>query len=259
MPFTTVLGHRLEYERIEATRPGLPPLVLLHEGLGSIALWKDFPQKLARATGAQTTVFSRYGYGNSDPLAGRRGVDYMHREGLEALPAFLDTLDIERPVLIGHSDGASIALIHAGGTARPVAGLILEAPHVFVEDLTVDSIAQAKTVYETTDLARKLGRYHADVDNVFWGWNDIWLDPAFRAWNIEEYLPAVTVPVLIIQGEDDEYGTVAQCHAIEAEAGGPVETVLLPDCRHSPHRDQETATLQAMTRFISRLAEEQAA
>ena len=248
----TIRGHRLEVAHIpgDAERP---TLVFLHEGLGSTALWKDFPAKVAAATRCQTLVYSRYGYGRSDPLVGSRAVDYMHDEALESLPDLLDRLGIDRPILIGHSDGASIALIHAGSGVRPVRGLILEAPHVFVEDLTVDSIAKAKTVYLKTDLAAKLGRYHDNVDNVFWGWNDIWLHPDFRAWNIEEYLPAITCPILAIQGADDEYGTLAQLEAIAAKAKGPVNKLVLPDCCHSPHRDQEQATLDAMAGFIKEL------
>lgn len=248
----TIRGRRLEVAHIpgDAERP---TLVFLHEGLGSTAMWKGFPATVATKTRCPTLVYSRYGYGRSDPIGEPRAVSYMHDEALESLPALLDELGIDRPILIGHSDGASIALIHAGSGIRPVRALILEAPHVFVEDLTVASIAKAKTIYKTTDLSAKLGRYHDDVDNVFWGWNDIWLNPAFKAWNIEEYLPAITSPTLAIQGEDDEYGTLAQLEAIAKQVGGPVETVALPDCKHSPHRDQEAATLAAMVRFIEEL------
>jgi pimeloyl-ACP methyl ester carboxylesterase len=252
MGFVTVQGHRLEVEQIAGADPGAPTLVFLHEGLGSTALWKDFPAKLAAATGCPALVYSRYGYGQSDPISEKRAVRYMHDEGLHALPDLLDQLGIERPILIGHSDGASISLIHAGGTRRPVRALILEAPHVFVEDLTVASIAEAKTVYETTSLKDRLGRYHADPDNVFWGWNDIWLNPDFKAWNIEDYLPAIDVPILVIQGEDDEYGTIAQVEAIQEKAAGPVEVRMLARCKHSPHRDQEAASLDAMADFIKR-------
>lgn len=253
MEWATVEGHRLEVERIAGARVDAPTLVFLHEGLGSIALWKQFPARLAAATGCPALVYSRLGYGQSDPIAERRAVDYMHDEGLIALPSLLDQLGIERPILIGHSDGASISLIHAGGTARPVRALILEAPHVFVEDMTVASIAEAKTAYQTTNLKDRMARYHGDPDNTFWGWNDIWLNPDFKAWNIEEYLPSVTVPVQVIQGEDDEYGTIAQVEAIRDQVAGPVEIRMLADCRHSPHRDQEAATLDAMADFIARV------
>jgi pimeloyl-ACP methyl ester carboxylesterase len=227
---------------------------MLHEGLGSRAMWKDFPAALAEATGAEVLVYSRYGYGASDPLEAPFAADYMHREALESLPALLDALAIERPILFGHSDGASIALIHAGMQARPVAGVILEAPHVFVEDLTIASIEQAKTVFETTDLEAKLGRYHADPGRSFRGWNDIWLHPDFRAWNIEEALPGIDVPVLAIQGADDEYGTLAQIDAIEAGVAGPFERLVLEDCKHSPHHDRREAVLDASARFVGELA-----
>ena len=250
MGFLTICGHRLETRYLPGAADR-PTLVFLHEGLGSTAMWKDFPAKVAAETGCPTLVYSRYGYGRSDPIGEARNVRYMHDEALASLPALLDALKVDRPVLIGHSDGASIALIHAGAGIRPVCGLILEAPHVFVEDLTVASIAGAKTIYQTTDLNRRLGRYHDDPDNAFWGWNDIWLHPDFRAWNIEEFLPGVRCPSLVIQGADDEYGTMAQLEAIAARSGGPVEALVLDDCKHSPHRDQEAATLRAMTRFIA--------
>jgi pimeloyl-ACP methyl ester carboxylesterase len=251
MAFITIQGHRLEYEMIAATDPLAPDLVFLHEGLGSLALWKDFPMKVATATGCRTLVYSRYGYGWSDPLAEPRRVDYMDDEALLALPELLDTLSVPEPLLIGHSDGASIALLYAGNAQRPVKGLALMAPHVFVEDMTIRSIAEAKTVFETTSLGEKLGRYHRDPENVFRGWNDIWLNSEFRTWNIELYLPAVRCPVLLIQGADDEYGSLAQLDAIERGVAGPVKRLVLPDCRHSPQRDQEAVTLQAIMRFVA--------
>ena len=247
-------GARLEYLRIAQRRAGVPPLVFLHEGLGSISLWRDFPERVAEASGAETLVYSRRGYGESDPIQGARGVDYMHREALDVLPEVLDRLGIVEPILVGHSDGASIALIYAGASGRRVRGLILEAPHVFVETLTVESIAEATEAYNATSLREKLARHHADVDGAFWGWNDIWLHPDFLRWNIEEYLPAITVPTLVIQGADDEYGTLAQLDAIERGLSGPVERLVLPDCKHSPHRDQAEATLDAMTRFVAGLS-----
>lgn len=257
--FIMAAGHRLEYRRAAPRVAHRPDLVFLHEGLGSTGLWRDFPDRLAAATGCGALVFSRYGYGASDILTEKRDVAYMHREATVALPELLAALGIERPILVGHSDGASIALIHAGtrqdGKPRwPVTGLILEAPHVFVEDETIAGIEEAKTAYETTDLPARLGRHHQDGDATFWGWNDIWLDPRFRAWNIEEYLPSVAAPTLVIQGADDEYGTQAQLDAIVAAAAGPVETLMLPDCRHSPHRDQADAVLAAMTAFVQRIA-----
>jgi pimeloyl-ACP methyl ester carboxylesterase len=253
-------GHRLEYKRIrphsqgsrsdDASAAARPVLVFLHEGLGSTALWKSFPAAVVEATGCSALVYSRYGYGKSDPLTTARTVDYMHREALEVLPAVLAAQSIENPVLVGHSDGASIALIHAGAGRWPVRGLVLMAPHVFVEDITVSSIAQAKVTFETTDLASKLGRYHDDAASTFRGWNDIWLHPDFRAWNIEEYLPRISAPVLLIQGEDDQYGTPAQIEAIARQVRGRVETVMLPRCGHSPQVDQRELTVGAIGRFV---------
>jgi pimeloyl-ACP methyl ester carboxylesterase len=253
MPFVEVAGRRIEYERIEVAPAGRPTLVFLHEGLGSLAMWRDFPGRVAHATGCNTLVYSRYGYGNSEALHENRTVRYMHDEALVALPDLLARTGVARPILVGHSDGASIALIHAGGTTLPVAGLILMAPHVMVEDISVTSIAAAKVTYETTDLRAKLGRYHADVDSAFWGWNRIWLDPEFRAWNIEEYLPRIACPVLAIQGEDDEYGTMEQLRRI-GRAVPDADLVDLADCRHSPHKDQPEAVLEAITRFVDRIA-----
>jgi pimeloyl-ACP methyl ester carboxylesterase len=253
MAFVTVHGVRLEYQMIDAADGRADTLVLLHEGLGSLVLWRDFPAKLAAATGWRALVYSRQGYGQSDPMPGPRAVGYMHDEARIVLPALLDQLGIERPVLIGHSDGGSIALIHAGGTKRPVRGIVTMAAHVFVEDVTVKSIAEAKTAFETTNLGERLGRYHRDAAAAFWGWNDIWLDPAFRAWNIESFLPEIVCPVLAIQGVDDEYGTPAQVEAIIRGVGGPAEDLLLPSCRHSPHRDQEAATTAAIVGFVGGL------
>ena len=253
MAFVTVQGHGLEAERIAGARGDAPTLVFLHEGLGSVALWRDFPARLAARTGAAALVYSRRGYGRSDRLDGPRRVDYMHEEALSVLPALLGALGISDPILIGHSDGASIALIHTGSGRWPVRALVLEAPHVFVEDVTIASIEQAKAIYRVSDLGRRLARYHDDPDHAFWGWNDIWLDPAFRSWNIEAHLPGVRCPVLAIQGADDEYGTLAQLDAIERGVSGPFERLVLADCKHSPHRDQPALTLAAMAEFIERI------
>jgi pimeloyl-ACP methyl ester carboxylesterase len=248
-------GKRLETLWIEPRSSARPTLVLLHEGLGSVALWKDFPAKLAGRTGCGVLVYSRYGHGNSEKLTEKRPVRFIHQEGEVVLPQLLDKLGIVKPVLIGHSDGGSIALIFAGRYPDAVSGLILEAPHIFVEDLSVASIAQAKTTYETTDFPQRLGRYHANVDATFWGWNDIWLDPEFRSWNIEEYVPRTTCSVLCIQGEQDEYGTIAQVESIKA--GAPqTQIAMLPNCKHSPHRDQETRTLELMGEFIGAIGAE---
>jgi pimeloyl-ACP methyl ester carboxylesterase len=253
MPFLTAAGHRLEYERLPG-RPGAPTLILLHEGLGSVALWRDFPQKLAQATGAPLVVYSRYGYGKSDALAAPRGPRYMHDEALESLPALRQALALGDVILVGHSDGASIALIHAGSGQWPVRALILEAPHVFVETMNLASIEAARSAYATTDLRRRLARYHADVDSAFRGWNDAWLSAEFRDWNIEEYLPGIACPVLAIQGADDEYGTPAQLEAIARGIKAPFEPLVLRHCKHSPHRDQEAAVLEAMAEFVERVS-----
>jgi pimeloyl-ACP methyl ester carboxylesterase len=247
-----VQGRRIEVLRIAALRSTGPELVLLHEGLGSISHWRDFPARVAEATGCFVTVYSRYGCGNSDVLTEPRDVRYMHYEGLLVLPELLAQLKIENPVLVGHSDGGSIAIIHAGAHDR-VRGLILLAPHVFVEDLSIRSIAEAKVTFETTDLPRRLSNYHRDAARTFWGWNDIWLHPDFRSWNIEEYLPKITCPILVIQGVNDQYGTMAQAEAIERQAGGSVQVLALPECKHSPQRDQPDATLQAIQRFMAAL------
>src|SRR3954465_8755663 len=250
-------GHRLEYVRLEPRRApvaGEPTLVFLHEGLGSVALWKDFPAEVVAATDRPALVYSRYGYGKSDPLMNSRSVDYMHREALEVLPQVLDHFKIDSPVLVGHSDGASIALIYAGNAKRPVSGVVAMAPHVFVEDITVNSIAEARTAFQRTDLPQKLGRYHDDVVSAFVGWNDIWLHPDFRRWNIEEYLPGIAVPVLLIQGQDDQYGTAAQVSAVARQVSGPVEIIMLSECGHSPHQSpQKAATIAAIARFVARL------
>ena len=269
MPFVNAGGHRLDYEWIGPGPEDTPTLVFLHEGLGSVAMWRDFPAKVAEATGLGTLVYSRYGYGKSDVLEEARKVEYMHDEAFVALPEVLNELGVKTPILIGHSDGGSIALLYGGSVAERRTGkgvdgpeplaLITMAAHVFVEQLSVDSIAAAKTAYETTDLPKRLGRYHDDVDKTFWGWNHIWLLPDFFYWNIEAYLPTITCPVLAMQGEDDEYGTVKQVEAIRDKSGGPVTVCMLPKCKHSPHRDQPELTLDAMKAFISQVTHKVAA
>jgi pimeloyl-ACP methyl ester carboxylesterase len=244
-------------------RFALPPkrtnldIVMLHEGLGSAAMWRDFPERLAAATGGRTLVYSRFGYGRSTPLTAPRNPDYMHEEARVWLPAILERLEIENPVLFGHSDGASIALIHAARPQSNLAAVIALAPHVKVEDVTVASIGEARTAYECTDLRERLRRYHSDVDSAFWGWNRIWLDPAFRSWNIEALLPSIRCPVLAMQGDQDEYGTLQQIASI----GRVIDdaTILpIPDCRHSPHRDQERTVLDATRAFLDAHAKQSA-
>jgi len=254
MKFVNIGGRQLEYVRLPSAHPrdDAPPMVFLHEGLGSVAMWRDFPQRVADATGCEAIIYSRAGYGRSDPAPLPRGVSYMHDEGLEVLPALIEALQLDRPLLFGHSDGGSIALICAGGTPTPLAGVIVMAPHVMVEQISVDSIAAAEVAWQTTNLRERLGKYHADVEAAFRGWNDIWLHPDFRAWNIEPYLPAIRCPVLAIQGHDDEYGTLEQIDRIAA--GAPdVDLVKLADCRHSPHKDQPDAVIEVAREFVWRI------
>ena len=252
--FLEIDGVRLEARWIGPPPDEAPTLVFLHEGLGSTSLWRDFPDRLAVETGCGALIYSRVGYGKSDPVPLPRPVRFMHDEAV-VLPRVLAAAGIRDHVLIGHSDGASISLIHAGSDPAPgLRGLILEAPHVFTEPHGLASIARMKEIYRDTDLRERLARHHgANVDVAFRGWNDVWLDPAFEAWNIEEYLPAIRVPVLILQGDDDEYGTWAQVEAIERQSGGPVESIAIPRCGHSPHREQPDVTLQAMREFVRRL------
>ncbi len=244
-------GKRLEVLRYDGD-PARPAIVMLHEGLGSAGQWKEFPQQLAERTGCGVIVYSRYGYGRSDVLREKRAPDYMHHEGEVVLPALLAQLGIERPILFGHSDGASIALLYAGLHPNAVRALILEAPHVFVEDISVRSIAEAKTAYATTDLPAKLGRWHADSGATFFGWNDIWLDPRFRDWNIERCAERVRCPVLLIQGDADEYGTTAQLESIAARVP-ETETVLVAGAGHSPHRDAPALVLERTAAFVERI------
>ena len=250
-----VEGRRLEARRIPARVCSRPPIVFLHEGLGSVSHWRDFPERVAAATGSEIFVYSRYGHGRSSLLQEARGGSYMHHEAAVVLPSLLKQADIRQPVLLGHSDGASIAILYAAKFSNSAAALILEAPHVFVEDLTLDGIAAARTAYLATDLPQKLARYHDDADRTFWGWNDIWLNPQFRFWNIEHYLDAIRCPVLVIQGEDDEYGTTRQLAAVQARIPAS-EVALFPECKHAPHRDQPELTLRRIVAFLESLAAE---
>ena len=244
----------IEYRLVEGD-PALPALVFLHEGLGCAALWRDFPDRAAAATGAAALVYSRLGYGGSSlPAGGAFPLDYMHVEAERRLPAVLAALGIERPVLVGHSDGGSIALIHAGAYPDAVAGLVLMAPHVFVEDCSIRAIAEARRAFDKDGLDRRLARWHRDAAGTFDAWNLAWLDPRFRDWNIENCLPAVTAPVLAFQGEADPYGTRAQTDRIAAQVSGPADIVLLPDCGHAPWREAGQTVLPAMTAFAARLA-----
>ena len=221
MLFASVRGRPIEYRMIPGDALGAPTLVFLHEGLGSVALWRDFPDKVAARLGARALVYSRFGYGQSDGLPAKREPSFMHEEALEFLPELLDQLGIERPLLIGHSDGASIALIYAGMTKRAVHGIVAMAPHAFVEPVCVESIARIRATYLASDLKGRLAKYHARVDDAFLGWADAWLDPRFLAWSIEDVIPGIDRPMLLIQGLDDEYGTLAQLDRIEASRARP--------------------------------------
>jgi pimeloyl-ACP methyl ester carboxylesterase len=249
--FVTVDGKRLETLRYPPSGKETT-IVMLHEGLGSVSMWKDFPERIAEATGGGVLVYSRHGHGKSERLAEKRGVDFMHHEARVVLPELLERMEIRAPILLGHSDGGSICILYAATAARKPKALVLEAPHVFVEDLSVSSIAKMRATYHTTDLPKKLARHHDHVDETFWDWNDIWLDPQFRPWNIEEYLDGIACPVLVIQGERDEYGTLAQVEAIKSRVAG-TETLVLQNCGHSPHRDQPEKTLEAIAKFVQRV------
>ena len=250
--FLSICGRRLEYRRIAAATDG-PTLVFLHEGLGSISQWRDFPERIVDATGLPAIIYARYGHGRSDVLQQSHGVDFMHREALKFLPELVRQLHLERPVLIGHSDGASIALIYAG-SGYPLRGLVAMAPHVFVEDISIEGIVAARHAFETTDLPQKLARHHRDANRTFYGWNDVWLAPAFRSWNIERFLPAITCPLLAIQGHADEYGSMAQVDAIARQVRGPVEVLKIEQCGHSPQRDQPEKVAAAIVEFVQRYA-----
>jgi pimeloyl-ACP methyl ester carboxylesterase len=254
MPFATAARRSVAYEWVGDASSGEAALVFLHEGLGSIRQWRDFPARVAAATGRRALVYERYGYGQSDVLVeAQRPVRFMHDEALLSLPDLLKVLEVENPVLIGHSDGASIALIHAGA-GHPVRGVAAMAPHVFIEPLCLRSIDKAAEAFEKSDLKEKLGRYHRDARKTFYGWADVWLDPEFKGWDIrEDYLPGVNCPVLAIQGTDDEYGTMAQLDEIARRVEGRCELLKLERCGHAPFRDQPEATLAAVSTFIRNL------
>lgn len=248
-------GRAIEFRMIPGDAVHTPTLVFLHEGLGSVGLWRDFPDKVAHRLGARALVYSRFGYGGSDGITGKRDPDFMHVEAREVLPQLLDQLGITRPLLVGHSDGASIALIHAAMYPRSVAGVAVLAPHVFVEEICVEAIAKVHARYADagSGLRERLAKYHAHVDDAFLGWADIWLDPRFRAWSIEASIADIGAPMLLVQGLQDEYGTIAQLDRIESRARVPVTRCVLEACGHSPHRDQEAATVNAITAFAERL------
>jgi pimeloyl-ACP methyl ester carboxylesterase len=242
----------LEYRLIGPAPDEAPTIVMLHEGLGSAGLWGDFPDRLQAATGAGVLVYSRAGYGASTPVKLPRPLDYMQIEALQTLPKLLDSIGFRRGLLLGHSDGASIAAIYAGGVAdHRVRGVAMIAPHFIVEDVSVTSIAEIRNAYETSDLKAKLARWHRDVDNAFYGWNGAWLDPKFRSWDISEYLGHIRVPVVIVQGADDQYGTLRQVEIAREECYCPVEATIVPGAGHSPHREAPGATLDAISEFAN--------
>ena len=246
----------IEFQWIDGPRAA-PLIVFLHEGLGSVSMWKDFPQGVCDAAGCRGLVYSRPGYGRSTPRAAEEAwsPDFMHRQAREVLPALLRALGIDaqadRPWLLGHSDGGSIALLYAAAFPQNIAGLVVLAPHILVEEVSVASIEEARTAYLQTDLRQRLARHHDDADSAFWGWNDIWLNPDFRDWNIGEEISAITCPLLAVQGLDDEYGTLAQIRGI-ARRVPQTELLELGDCGHSPHRDQPERVIAANSTFIQR-------
>lgn len=248
--FLSIGDARLEYKWLAPQAADAPTIVMLHEGLGSVGLWGDLPDKLREATGAGIFLYSRAGYGQSSPVTLPRPLDYMQREALDVLPKVLDAIGFKRGILLGHSDGASIATIYAGAHQdHRLSGLVLIAPHFIVEDISVISIAAIKTSFETTDLKPKLARWHKDVDNAFYGWNGAWLDPKFRDWDISEYLAYIRVPVLVVQGVDDQYGTLRQFEIAQDECYCPVGLKLISGAGHSPHREASGPTLEAIAQF----------
>jgi pimeloyl-ACP methyl ester carboxylesterase len=253
-------GKRLEFRAVGPAPDIAPTIILLHEGLGCVALWRDFPERLEQATGMGVFAYSRAGYGQSDPADLPRPLDYMTREAVNVLPQVLDAIGFRRGILMGHSDGATIAAIHAGSVADArVRGLIVMAPHFFTEDMGLAEIAKAREAFEATDLRDRMARYHRDPENTFRGWNDSWLHPDFRGWNVADVIDYLRVPALAIQGKGDQYGTLAQIEEVESRSYAPVEVAILAECRHAPHLDQPHAVLEAVAEFVQRLERIEAA
>lgn len=248
---------RLEFRTIGPRPATAPTIILLHEGLGSARLWGTFPDTLAAATGAGVFAYSRAGYGQSSPGHMPRAVSFMHEEALEVLPRVLDSIGFRRGILLGHSDGASIATIYAGSVQdHRVRGLVLIAPHFFTEDMGIAEIERARAAFASGTLREKLARWHADVDCAFRSWSEPWLDPQFRKWDVTEALGYIRVPILIVQGENDQYGTLRQVETAQAECFCPVDSVILPNVRHDPCREAPEQTLAAIAGFINRLLRE---
>lgn len=256
----TAGGRRLEWGAWGTRAPGRPVIVLLHEGLGCLALWREFPAQLAEATGLPVFAWSRAGYGQSEACDLPRPLDYMTREAVEVLPEVLAGLGDGPLILMGHSDGATIAAIYGGQVddAR-LRGLVLMAPHFFTEEMGLREIAAAREAFAATDMKARMARYHRDPEVTFRGWNDAWLAPGFKAWNVADAIDGITVPVLAIQGHEDQYGTIAQLHEIEARAPGPVKVLMLEECRHAPQFDQPERVLAAVAAFTAPLGEAAAA
>jgi pimeloyl-ACP methyl ester carboxylesterase len=250
--FLAIGDANLEYRMIGPSPEQAPTIVMLHEGLGCVGLWGDFPDKLQAATGAGVLAYSRAGYGNSTPARLPRPLDYMHVEALDVLPKLLERTGFRRGLLLGHSDGASIAAIYAGSRQdHRVEGIALIAPHFIVEDISVASIAEVRKAYASTNLKAKLSRWHKDVDNAFQGWNDAWLDPAFCDWDISEYLAYIRVPIAILQGVNDQYGTMRQVAIAQEECYCPVDVTIIPAAGHQPHREAPGPTLAAISEFAN--------
>jgi len=249
-----VAGKSLEYACYGPAPDTAPTLVMLHEGLGCVRLWRDFPQRLAELTGFGVFVYSRAGYGQSDLADLPRPLDYMTREAVDVLPLVLDEIGFRRGVLLGHSDGATIAAIYAGSVEdHRIRGLILMAPHFFAENVALAAIAEAHVIYETGDMAKRMAKYHRNPDHTFYGWNDSWLQPDFKNWNVADVIDYLRIPVLAIQGNNDEYGTYAQIAELEQRSYAPVEVVMLDTCHHAPHLDQPDKTAAAIADFLTRL------
>lgn len=247
-------GKALEYACWGPAPSDAPTLVLLHEGLGCVALWRDFPSRLTKATNLGVVAYSRAGYGQSDPAVLPRPLDYMTREAVEILPAVLNQIGVKRAILVGHSDGATIAAIHAGSVFDPrIRGLVVMAPHFFTEPMGLKEIANAKQAYDSGGLKDRMAKYHADPDNTFRGWNDSWLNPDFKRWNVTEVLDYIRVPVLALQGVQDQYGTWAQIEVIEERCYAPIDAVPIENCHHSPFLDQPDQTVGEIADFCARL------
>jgi pimeloyl-ACP methyl ester carboxylesterase len=252
----TLLGKQIELRRIKPLIEGVPTLIFLHEGLGCTEMWRDFPDELAAATGFGALIYSRFGYGGSTPAQLPRPLDYMETEALNELPLLLESEEIEECILIGHSDGGTISLVFAGSSPKvKVKGVITLAAHVFCEEISTKAISKAKDDYLRGDLKKKLTRYHGEnTDCAFWGWNGAWLDPEFMKWTIERYLPSIVAPLLVIQGRDDEYGTLKQVETIEAKTTFATEVFIVDGCGHWPHVEEKNVVLPVMEKFIRALA-----